>query len=619
MAMNFFRVDTRKYEAMVDTDLLPDIALQFARFITSLADNPSNGLYLGAALASFVTEHGHICLDLGQAEGRPFCDEYGRYVCHCPAIKTWKKELLESGVVGRPGDFAPLILDDHGRLYLHRYWRYENSLAAHINQRGKQRLFLHDSGLLGNLLQRYFPSLAFEEMDWQALAAFTSMVKTLCIISGGPGTGKTTTVCKIISIALELYAHKEMKIALAAPTGKAAARLEEAMKLHRDRLPASDGIKARIPVEASTIHRLLGYRQDSPYFLHNKHNPLAVDMVIIDEASMVDLPLMSKLFDAVPREAPIILLGDRDQLASVEAGAVLGDLCNNEAVEHFSTPYRKAFESVTGKRLNMHEPDGSDEGFQDCVVQLAKNYRFGPQSGIGRLARAINEGDAHGVMQILKEPRLNDVSWYDLPHHRGLLSALGSFIERGYGPFAETEHIHEGFLLFEKFRILCAIRQGPYGVANLNLLVEKVLGRQEAAGHKSALYPGTPLLITRNDYTLGIYNGDIGIVATGKEASGRQAVLFRNPDGSFREIHPSRLPEFEIAYAMSIHKAQGSEFDEVMIILPDTDVPILTRELIYTAVTRARRRVTLWARPEILRAAVSRRIHRYSGLREAIA
>ena len=616
--MSFFRTDAREYEGLLEATLLPDISRHFALFINSLADKPSNELYLGAALVSFVTEQGHICLDLSHAEGRPFYDPHGRYICHCPPLKTWQKQLLQSGVVGRPGDFVPLVLDSRCRLYLHRYWKYENCLATHLRERAQKKLIIPEGKDLGGLLRRYFPLLMGEEMDWQGLAAFTSATKKLCVISGGPGTGKTTTVCKIISFALELCEKKDVKIALAAPTGKAAARLEEAMKFHRNSLPASEEIKARIPVEASTIHRLLGYRQGSPYFIHNKENPLSVDMVVVDEASMVDLPLMAKLFDAIPEDVPIILLGDKDQLASVEAGAVMGDICSDEMVRGFSKTYAETFERTVGKSPITLQAQQCPEGLQDCVVELTKNYRFGPESGIGHLARAIKEGDVDAVMNILQDSHYHDVQWHLLPHSRLLTSALRAPVLEGYGPVCKAKDMPRRFEVFDRFRILCAIRQGPYGVVGLNRLVERILGGSGLVSPGVDLYPGLPLLITRNDYSLGIYNGDVGIVAPAEEDRG-VVVCFRNLDGSFKEIHPSRLPDFEIAYAMSIHKSQGSEFDEVMIILPDTDVPILTRELIYTAVTRARKKVSLWAKPDILQIAISRRIRRHSGLREALA
>ena len=617
--MSFFTTDFAPYEGQVEIDLLPQIAVQFGRFMNSLAGRPSQGLYLGAALVSHMTMQGHVCLDLSSVEGRALYDDQGNVICHCPPFDIWKRDLLDSGVVARSGDPAPLILDDQGRLYLYRYWQYENSLAKHLLNRSNEDLVKHDPERLGNLLGKYFPSINSNEIDWQALAAFVSTTKRLCVISGGPGTGKTSTVCKILGLVLELNTSFSPRIVLAAPTGKAAARLEEGIKDRREDLPAPPQIREMIPQHASTIHRLLGARASSPYFLHNKDNPLPVDIVVVDEASMVDLPLMAKLFDALEPDTHVFLLGDKDQLASVEAGAVLGDICSETNVKTFSAGFIEAVGQVLPFSLKGLGQGSESTGLYDCVVQLTKNYRFGEQSGIGALARAVNSGNADAVLDILGSSRFSDVRWYPLPSPSSLASGLTRTIISEYGAYLQDGDVAEKFSHLDNYRILCALRHGPYGLFTINQIVQRILERHGLAAPLGEIYPGLPLLVTKNDYDLGIFNGDLGIVVQTEGGDDTMSVAFRNPDGSIRMIHPTRLPEYEMAYAMSIHKAQGSEFDRITIVLPDTDVPILTRELLYTAITRAREGVEIWAKEEILRKMVLRRIWRSSGLKEALS
>ncbi len=478
-------------------------------------------------------------------------------------MPEYRHVLQNSPVIGSPGEYKPLIADDHFRLYLYRFWEYQEKLAEFIRVRAE-----HD------------PSPVIDtESDGQTIAAMFALKKSFCVISGGPGTGKTTTVAKILAL---LAQSRKLRIALSAPTGKAAARLQESIT--REKKHFLPEIQDIIPKTASTLHRLLGTIPGSPYFRYNARRLLPYDVIVIDEASMVDLALMSKLVQAISPKARLILLGDKDQLASVEAGAVLGDICASSI---------------------------------NCVVQLEKSYRFGEHSGIGAASRAVNADDTGGQsLLLLKSNKYADAGWVELPAPNALSAALKDRIIHGFQPYLTSlQNPVQALALFEKFRILCALREGAYGVFAINQTVEKILGKERLISGDKRWYAGRPVMITGNDYTLGLFNGDVGIALYEK---GGLRVFFQAPDGGIRSFHPLRLPEHETAYSMTVHKSQGSEFERVLLLLPDKDAVILTKELIYTAITRAKESVEIWGKEDIFRAAVSRRIRRSSGLRDQI-
>jgi exodeoxyribonuclease V alpha subunit len=605
-----------------DADMLSDLDVHFACFMERLAHTDDRSLCLAAALVSRHTRQGHICLDLAHVEGTQLLEgEDGHDPVICPKLADWQERLKKTSVVGRPGEYKPLILDDKARLYLHRYWDYQERLANLILRRVGQDEEGVDMPVLQEGLSRLFgedPASQTGETDWSKVAAFTSLVKRFCVISGGPGTGKTTTVSKILALALEQPGQSRPRIALCAPTGKAAARLQEAVRRSKEGLHCKDAIKARIPEEASTIHRLLGTISRSPYFRHNAQNPLPVDYLIVDEASMVDLALMSKLVQALPEEAHLILLGDKDQLASVEAGAVLGDICDRGHVHPFSSPFGNGLKRAAGLIVDGL-PEGEEESaMADAIVHLVKNFRFAPESGISQVSRGVNAGDADGVVGPFIEGAYDEITWRRLPSPNGLPQAVREMVVKEFGDYAKIGDVREVFGLQDRFRILCALSRGPYGARALNLLVERILRHESLIEPEGAWYPGRPILITSNDYNLHLFNGDVGIVLPDPESGDGLRVYFYREEGQVRKFHPLRLPEHETAYAMTVHKSQGSEFDRVLFVLPDTDSPVLTRELIYTAITRAKRAVEIWGREPIFRAAVSRRTERSSGLRDAL-
>jgi exodeoxyribonuclease V alpha subunit len=569
----------------VEKALISPLDTHFAALMLRLHGTPHPMLERAAQMVSAHRGEGHICVTIPPEEA---------------------EELRATRVVGAPGDFKPLILDAHGRLYLHRYWQYEAQLAAAIRARiGSEAAF--DARLLQRGLARLFGK-ATQDADWQRVAAETAVRRNFCVITGGPGTGKTWTIVAVLALLHEQCAARgeKLRVALAAPTGKAAARMKESIQ----RTMTSDlrfaDAHGPLEHEATTLHRLLGTVPDSPYFRHDAERPLAVDAVIVDEASMVDLALMAKLFAAVPASARLILLGDKDQLASVEAGYVLGDICDAPQPEH--------------------------------IVELRRNRRFAEGSGIQRLSRAVNAGDADAALAQLETPHA-DLSSTSLPRPAALAEALRAQVLDGYRACLETDDPHTALSRLGAFRILSAVRRGPFGVENLNRLAEQALAdagliERETArvgqtfslpvgdrgqNVRATFYRGRPVLITVNDHQLGLFNGDVGMLLPDPEAGGELRAWFLDAAGKLRRILPARLPAHETVFAMTVHKAQGSEFQRVLFLLPDRDTPVATRELVYTAITRGRDAVELWHRPEMLRAAIARRTERASGLREALA
>ena len=627
--------------------MFSELDLHFAHFIIELSGRDAPEVFLAAALVSRSTKEGHICLDLSSIERKPLTDLPARCLTAsvlaqtgieassdfetdtiiCPELSYWRRILEASPVVGKPGDYKPLILDERSRLYLLRYWEYEKNLADFIRERtgngdGKGKRFSAeiDPLLLKEGLDRLFPPFPDRGTDWQIVAAITSLLQRFSVISGSPGTGKTTTVAKIMALLLEQERGKTLRIALATPTGKAATRLEEAIKKTRETLSCSDSIRAGIPEKATTIHRLLGSMPNSPYFLHNSENPLPVDVVVVDEASMVDLPLMSKLVQAIPKSARLILLGDKDQLASVEAGAILGDICGTGHLNAFSRGFVEELKKYTDHDIHVVSHAGEAPGICDSLVQLQKNYRFGEESGIGHLGSLVNGGDSSRAIALLKSGAYRDIQWSELPRSDLLVSALSEKAINNFSDYLKAIDSEGNFAvifdLFDRFRILCALRQGPFGVSALNLLVEQILRKKNLIRGDTRWYRGRPIMITKNDYNLRLFNGDTGIILPGR--NNEMYAFFRDAGDTWRKFSPSRLPEHETVYAMTVHKSQGSEFDSILLVLPDRDSPVLTRELIYTGITRAREEVTIWGKEDVFHTACSRWIVRTSGLHDAL-
>jgi exodeoxyribonuclease V alpha subunit len=541
-----------------------------------------------------------------------------------PKLDVWLQKLKTHPAVGRPGEKCPLILDSKNRFYLYRYWDYENTLSNSIKKRIRKNITGLDLERLKNSLDRLFPKSNQTGVNWQKIAAAVASSRHFSVITGGPGTGKTFAVTKILALLLEQVPEKLLQIYLAAPTGKAAARLKESLEHAKGRMNCHDAVKARIPTDVFTIHRMLKPIKGSPYFRYDRDNLLMADVVVVDEASMVDLALMAKLLQAVPQNARLILIGDKDQLASVEAGSVLGDICDREVMHGFSVSFMDRVKELTGEDLNQMIPaSGEGSGLQDSIVVLQKSYRFGAKSGIGGLSRAVNRADADMAFAILDDSDEKSLDWQQLKANQDLIETLSQQIVSGYQSYLKTRDPAEALQRLRRFKILCALNIGPLGVQAINKLAEQVLSRQNLIQLDripgNPWYAGRPVLITRNNYQLGLFNGDIGITMPAAEAKEKELFVYFSEDtGGFRRFQTHQLPEHETVYAMTVHKSQGSEFDEVIFILPDKEFSILTRELIYTALTRARKKIRIWGNRSIIRNAIAQKIERTSGLRDTL-
>ncbi|HSC83813.1 MAG TPA: exodeoxyribonuclease V subunit alpha, partial [Pseudomonas sp.] len=561
-----------------------------------------------AALCTEALARGDVCLPLARLAGQRPWPEFAFVL---PALAEWRQQLEASPLVAAPGDFAPLILDGP-RLYLARYQAYESQLAEQLLARAADVPAI-DEQVLGESLARLF---AFNQQapDWQRLAAAQAVRRRLAVISGGPGTGKTTTVVRLLAALLEqggdLSGGAQLAIGLAAPTGKAAARMAEAIRSAKADLPVSEAIKAALPEEARTLHRLLGSRGDTPKVRHDAARPLALDVLVVDEASMVDLALMAKLVAALPPHARLILLGDKDQLAAVEAGAVFAELCEGRG---FDAQAAADLQRITGQSVPI-EPPRSRLG--DAVVLLTHSHRFAGDSGIGELARRINNGDASGTLNLLRENRA-DLHWQAQPTPTALLERL----EQGYRPYLQAARKGdpaEAFTAFNAFRALTAQREGPWGVSGINEALEARIKRRYSLPERERWYPGRAVMVRQNDYALGLFNGDIGLCLHGEH--GLRVFFESGGEGEdgYRAFAPARLPSHDSAFAMTVHKSQGSEFSEVLLALPELPSPLLTRALFYTGITRAKHKVEIWGSPARLSEAVNTRAERAAGLAERL-
>jgi len=606
----------RVYEALHREARISDLDLEFTRFVATSCGVTAPEVLLASCLVTHLSTAGHTCVELSEFAGGEVLGGEGVAGPGAPALTAWCAALRASPLVGGPDDYRPLILDVHGRLYLYRYWRYEQIVADRLTALAQRRAMV-DARALAVTIETLFAGTEGHARDGQREACRVAATQHLCVISGGPGTGKTTTAVRILGLLAD--ANPGLRIALAAPTGKAAARLGDALLAESGGLP--EGVRDALPRGAATLHRLLGMRADAARPEYHRDHPLTADLVLVDEASMIDLGLMARLVDALPAHARLVLLGDKDQLASVEAGAVLADLCGPAGAPD-SIPETAEGDPPTtsqaGATVGAATRSTARSTIADCVVQLHGSYRFDPRSAIARLARAVRAGDADAALAVLGSGSDTDLLWRRDADRRllvdGMVDTYAPLLElaRGAGPAAEV------LAAVGRFQLLCARRETESGVGALNRAIEEELAGRGLARVGFGWYPGRPVMVTRNDYALRLYNGDVGVVLADPDADGALRVCFRTADGAVRWIAPTRMPEHVTAYALTVHKAQGSEFDRVAVVLPRSPSPVLSRELLYTAITRARQRVELWADEAVLRITIARRLRRASGLRDAL-
>jgi exodeoxyribonuclease V alpha subunit len=565
-------------------------------------------LAVAAALVSARAGEGHVSLPLAEVAGKSVIepDEEAEdedqpvaptlAAARWPELGPWQAALRRCRVVGEGSDLTPLVLDPDGVLWLHRFWEHARGLEARLRARCDAPAEPVDPAWLGTALARLFPPEpcdppAGPEPDWRKLAGLVVLSRRFAVISGGPGTGKTTAVIKLLALLLE-QAETEgraLRIALVAPTGKAAARLQETVEAQRAGLPVSDAVREALPREAATLHRCLGAHGTG--FFYGPDNRLPCDVVVVDESSMVDLVLMSRLVSALPDRARLILLGDRDQLASVAPGAVLGDLCMEARERGYSRELARRFTEVTGARLPEMELRAGPTGLGDCVVQLRRNFRFDPNSGLGALARHAVAGDWERMIEVLRDPAEPSVGLVE-PSSPGQVPVLvAQAAVDNYAAYLRAPTLEQAFAAFGAYRILCALRRGKEGVEHLNRVIEARLQREGLCDRHAEWYRGRPVMVTCNDHALRLYNGDVGLCWP--NGQGVLLVWFPDGKGGFRTFQPTRLPEHETVYAMTVHKSQGSEFDRVLLVLPERRSRVVTRELVYTGVTRGRRGVSL--------------------------
>jgi exodeoxyribonuclease V alpha subunit len=626
-----------------ETGELRRLSYAFARFVASLGAAPP-ALVLATSVLSELEGQGHSCLLLSDLAAGPagllgWEDEQWKLLARAagPLPKSaqgWAQSLSGCQQVWDVSAFdydQPLVLDGD-RLYLRRYWRDEMLVAQAVRERATRKREVDQEAVRGWLDMLFASQRSADGPDWQKLACAIALRGSVAIITGGPGTGKTYTVARLLALLFATAPEAgSQRIALAAPTGKAAARLKQSIDKALNEL--ADKVGSTLPLReltlrmgaARTLHSLLGARPDTRAFAHHRGNPLDVDVLIVDEASMVHLEMMASLLDALPPSATLILLGDKDQLASVEAGAVLGDLCHNAGAGGYTDATCDYVLAASGEEL----PDeflGDAGALAQQTVMLRHSRRFG--GPIGQLALAVNAGDAVRAEAVLRagEP---GVRWIENAQQQQVLqlaqSGYGSYLDvlnTGHKAGLNTNHeewVRQVLQRFESFRILCAVRDGEWGVAGLNDAVARRLAQAGLLRPNGEWYVGRPVMVTRNDYATNVYNGDIGLTLPDPARPGALRVYFLEGD-TVRSVLATRLRNVETAFAMTVHKSQGSEFRHTVLALPRERGAVLTRELVYTGITRASEMFTLVSPPgAVLLEAIAQRTHRTSGLRGMIA
>lgn len=627
---------------------LSELNFQFAKFIDRkqqpyhYTQTQQNLAILLAALLSYHMMQGHTAMHLETALKNPFgllankserdfLAEILQKIDQIPPLE-WPKYLKDHiAFSDSPETIAPMLFQGE-LVYFYRYWQSENCVATYLQHAVSlpQESSSSDWAFERAVLEKLFPEKQ-PDINWQKVAVATALKNRFSVISGGPGTGKTTTVAKLLVALQEKQQHQQQplfNIALVAPTGKAAARLKES--LHKSLQQIETDIA--IETSASTIHRLLGIRPQSDLPTYHQQNPLPIELLVVDEASMIDLTLMEKLMNALKPQARLILLGDKDQLASVEAGAIMGEL-GDFITQGYSQAHCDYLNAVTGEQL---QSSGQASAISDSLCHLRKSYRFHEQSGIGHLAALVNAQQAVKSWEIFANSDFEDLACVEYPsvtdfpdkgqwqaYCRQLIIKKAVESYRAYLMLAakrerdpKSVSISEIFSAFQRVRFLSALRVSEFGVESLNQGIAEALRQAKLVqfNHSRDRYHGKPILITQNSPMNQVYSGDIGLILYDEEKNLRVYFDTLQENGEHYSLSLSRVPDFEPAYVMTVHKSQGSEFEDVYFIMPLNFSPVVTKELIYTAITRAKSHFTLFSAQKTWIQGVKSAIERQSGL-----
>ena len=610
----------------LDSKLFSALDLSFASFVCRAAGEEDNySLFLAAALVSNASvKRKYTCLDIKELSGNlndyfsdlnDFgiqADEIRKSLQAFPIPEKWREQLrsltkaVSIPIMGEV-EFVPLVLDE-SLLYVYRDWICEQGLAKAIWERCELENVPGESDISG--ISNYFMPMTEDKPDWQQIAVLAASRQNLTVVSGGPGTGKTTVAAAVSAMFLEQ--NPDTKITLCAPTGKAQARLHESILAQIPNLNCTDTSKERLQnLAVATIHRLLGGRPGTPRFRYNRNHKLVLDVLIVDEASMISQSLMKALFEAIPSNAKLIMLGDMQQLASVESGMVLRDFC------------------LAAKDNDI---------LSGNVIELKENHRFASDRGLGLTTAAISAlpenpslDDAEKIVDAMCEDASGEIDLQELPPwlKHEFKEKINSYLEKlivdfegvktAYLSFKNEKNVMRAYELFNKFRLICVHRSGLYGSEVINNIIEQLVMPQTTSNRQS-FYQGKPIIINENNYAMDLFNGDTGIVWP--DEKGRLKAFFPSSDinkQEFRSFDLNLLPAFSSAYAITVHKAQGSGFQQVLIISPSELSPLMTREMIYTALSRAEKRAVLWTNTKILSGALQSLTKRHSNLRNCLS
>jgi exodeoxyribonuclease V alpha subunit len=627
------------YKVLIDNGFFSVLDVEFADFVLRTDESDDEILWLCSALTSRHSRAKNLCLDLDDLPVIPSTGD-GALTPVYPDLKTMITVLKKSRSVGNGGALTPMVLDGT-RLYLFRYFLCERVIESNIKERAGT-FIQPDMELIAHGLELLFPYDG-EEINWQKCAALNALTRSLSVITGGPGTGKTSTVVRVVL----LWVYEKVKrtgkiprVALCAPTGKAAAHMYRSVSSDFERIERDEKdnktvqemislFRSTLPESGLTIHRLLRATGNSTFY-YGKERKLPCDIVIVDECSMADAVLFSRLLESIESSATVILLGDSNQLSSVESGSVMGDLCGKGGHDSL---YSKDYAESVLKYLRIKIPEKSvaagEKGLHGVVTHLTKSHRFSSESGIGRLSFLINEGRGEDAFAYLTSAQKDNLYFSRIPEIRPGSDPLknGQFRSMIEQVIGGTEHNSDNYLprktpdpendpehllsRLGSFQLLCATRVGHYGSIAMNDLIEDILDGKGLIIAKGPIYHGMPIIITENDHAMRLYNGDSGVICMDK---GTLKAFFFDIDSRVRACLPLQISSWEKAYALTIHKSQGSEYDHAAVVLPKDDSPVLTKELLYTAVTRAKKSLHIISSEESFIAACSKSAVRSSGL-----